>query len=214
MRVVGFAVLLMSVFLGNAFAQVPKGNVFIGYSYMSADVPNTAARQNLNGWEGSLEGKVLPFLSIVADGSGHYGTTQFFTCPLPGVTARAAIASVEKHDEPRFHRPSRRGHRRDRCAGGGGCAGAVNGNLYTALFGPRVSASFGRLRPFAHVLTGAADVSGSSSDFSLASAFGGGVDFKIAPILGWRFQGDYIHTHFSGQPEGHAHISTGVVLRF
>lgn len=181
MRVVGFAVFLMSVFLGNAFAQVPKGNVFIGYSYMSADVPNTAARQNLNGWEGSLEGKVLPFLSIVADGSGHYGTTQFFTCPLPA---------------------------------GGGCAGAVNGNLYTALFGPRVSASFGRLRPFAHVLTGAADVSGSSSDFSLASAFGGGVDFKIAPILGWRFQGDYIHTHFSGQPEGHAHISTGVVLRF
>ena len=129
MRVVGFAVLLMSVFLGNAFAQVPKGNVFIGYSYLSEDVPNLATRSNLNGWEGSLEGKVLPFLGIVADGSGHYGTTQFFTCPLPA---------------------------------GGGCAGAVNGNLYTALFGPRVSASFGRLRPFAHVLTGAADVSGSS----------------------------------------------------
>jgi hypothetical protein len=180
MRVIGFGALLVSVLLGNAFAQIPKGNIFVGYSYMSADLPNISGRQNLNGWEGSLEGKVLPFLSIVADGSGHYGTTQVLICPV---------------------------------GFGGHCPGG-KGNLYTALFGPRVSASFGRLRPFAHVLVGAADVSGSSSDFSLASAFGGGVDFKIAPILGWRFQGDYIHTHFSGQPQGHARISTGIVFRF
>ena len=180
MRVVAGAILFLLSFMGNAFAQVPKASIFVGYSYMSADLPNISGRQNLNGWEGSLEGKVLPFLGIVADGSGHYGTTQVLICPV---------------------------------VVGGHCPG-VKGNLYTALFGPRVSASFGRLRPFAHVLVGAADVSGSVSEFSLASAVGGGVDFKIAPILGWRFQGDYIHTHFSGQPEGHARFSTGIVLRF
>ncbi len=108
MRVVGFAVLVASVLLGNAFAQIPKGNIFVGYSYMSADLPNISGRQNLNGWEGSLEGKVLPFLGIVADGSGNYGKTQIPICPLPP---------------------------------GGSCA-PVNGNLYTALIGPRVSASF------------------------------------------------------------------------
>ncbi len=104
------------------FGQVPKGNIFVGYSYLSADIPNTSTRQNLNGWEASLEGKVLPFLGIVADGSGHYGTTQFFVCP--------AVV-------------------------GGSCRGAVNGNFYNALFGPRVSASFHGIRPFAHVLVGA-----------------------------------------------------------
>jgi hypothetical protein len=60
----------------------------------------------------------------------------------------------------------------------------------------------------------AADISGGSSDVSFASAVGGGVDLKLAPIIGWRFQGDYIHTHFFGQPQGHARISTGVVFRF
>ena len=181
MRVVAGAVLFLLSFLGSAFAQIPKANIFVGYSYMSADLPNISGRQNLNGWEGSLEGKVLPFLGLVVDGSGNYGKTQIPTCPLP----------------PNV-----------------GSCGPVNGSLYTALFGPRVSASFGRIRPFAHVLVGAANVSGASSEFSLASAVWGGLDFKIAPILGWRFQGDYIHTHFSGTAEGHARISTGVVFRF
>ena len=63
-------------------------------------------------------------------------------------------------------------------------------------------------------LTLAAAESGSSSDFSLAAAFGGGTDFRIAPLLGWRVQGDYIHTHFVGEAEGHFRFSTGIVLRF
>jgi hypothetical protein len=48
----------------------------------------------------------------------------------------------------------------------------------------------------------------------LASGFGGGVDIKIAPIIGWRFQGDYIHTHFADNSQGHGRLSTGIVLRF
>ena len=50
--------------------------------------------------------------------------------------------------------------------------------------------------------------------FLLPAALEGGVDFKVAPIIGWRFQGDYIHTHFSGDSQGHGRLSTGIVLRF
>ncbi len=61
---------------------------------------------------------------------------------------------------------------------------------------------------------GLAAISGASSDVSLGSAFGGGLDIKFAPVIGWRFQGDYIHTHLSGTSEGHGRLSTGIVFRF
>lgn len=58
-----------------AAAQEPKGNVFFGYSYQRTDlVSNNGV--NLNGWEGSLEGKVLPWIGVVADVSGHYGSDR------------------------------------------------------------------------------------------------------------------------------------------
>jgi hypothetical protein len=180
MRAIAGAMLLL-IFSSLAGAQVPKANVFVGYSFMSADVPGASQRENLNGWEASVEGKVLPFLGIVADGSGYYGTSATPVCIVaPGLFA---------------------------------CS-PVSGNIHTALFGPRVSASFHGIRPFAHVLVGLGALSGINSDVSLASGFGGGVDVKIAPIIGWRFQGDYIHTHFADNSQGHGRLSTGIVLRF
>jgi hypothetical protein len=107
--------LFLLCFLGSALGQVPNGNIFVGYSYMNANL-GTTDRQNLNGWEASVEGKVLPFLGIVADGGGYYGARQLVFCPsVVGAQCQAA-----------------------------------NGNFYTAMFGPRVSASFGGIRPFAH----------------------------------------------------------------
>ncbi len=68
---VTFVIVLFLVIAAGA--QIPtKGSIFFGYSYNNADF-NSAGRQNLNGWEGSLEGKVFPFIGIVADISGHYG---------------------------------------------------------------------------------------------------------------------------------------------
>ncbi|MBZ5719712.1 MAG: porin family protein [Acidobacteriia bacterium] len=63
----------------SALAQVPKGNVFFGYSYVRTDafVPSFSSGANLNGWEGSLEGKVFPHVGIVADASAHYGGQDF-----------------------------------------------------------------------------------------------------------------------------------------
>ena len=68
---IGLAVLMLSA---AASAQIPtKGDIFFGYSYNRADF-NWAGHSNLNGWEWSLDGKVAPWIGIVADISGHYGS--------------------------------------------------------------------------------------------------------------------------------------------
>src|SRR5579864_6047864 len=72
-----------------AEAQVPtSGNIFFGYSYSGGNVFLSSAPERqaashtagLNGWEGSLEGKFLPWIGIVADLSGHYGSHDLPVC--------------------------------------------------------------------------------------------------------------------------------------
>jgi len=77
-----------------AAAQAPtSGNIFFGYSYYHTPL-SSIDTANMNGWNGSLEGKVLPFLGIVADLSGNYGSQNFPTgcglLPCPTVNADAS----------------------------------------------------------------------------------------------------------------------------
>lgn len=68
-----------------AAAQVPNsGNVYFGYTYYNTDL--SLNRGSLNGWQGTLEGKVFPMLGIVADLTGHYGSLDYnILCPVgPG----------------------------------------------------------------------------------------------------------------------------------
>ncbi|MGB9236547.1 MAG: hypothetical protein WCC04_19230 [Terriglobales bacterium] len=81
----GMLVLLLSFLAGNASAQIPtKGNVFFGYSY-----DNTAISQgdggSLNGWDAALEGKLAPWVGLVVDIDGHYGSRDY-----PAVSANVA----------------------------------------------------------------------------------------------------------------------------
>jgi hypothetical protein len=171
-----FALMMMMTAAG--FAQIPtSGNVFLGYSYNRADT-GLDNRGNLNGWEGSIEGKVLPYVGIVADVSGHYGTLpdQFV-----GVNAPTHVVSY--------------------------------------LVGPRVSFSTGKLRPFAHILFGAAHVSEadfafSNSETDFADAIGGGIDYHLIPRVSWRVQLDDLQTRFNGLRQDDARFSTGLVLKF
>jgi len=65
------------VLCGSATAQVPtKGNVFFGYSFDRTPVV-TNDTINSNGWDASLEGKLVPFLGLVVDVDGHYGSGTF-----------------------------------------------------------------------------------------------------------------------------------------
>jgi opacity protein-like surface antigen len=93
--------------------------------------------------------------------------------------------------------------------------GSVTENNF--LFGPRVSVSVGKFRPFAEALFGGAHVdvnNGGGSDTSFATAIGGGLDYKIVRPIAWRFQGDYVQTRFFDTTQNNVRISTGLVLRF
>ncbi len=69
-------ILSVAVLCASAWAQAPKGNVFFGYSYDRTPVV-TNDTINSNGWDASLEGKVLPFVGLVVDIDGHYGSGTF-----------------------------------------------------------------------------------------------------------------------------------------
>jgi hypothetical protein len=185
-------VLILAV---SALAQVPGGNIYAGYSYLRADLSSPSANSfnntNLNGWNASGEVKLLPWIGGVADFGGNYGESTFtpsceviLPCPAP-FQAKVRV------------------------------------NTY--LFGPRVSISLGKIRPFAEVLVGAGQIHGrgssgtfnlSTSDTALATAVGGGLDYKLIPFLAWRLQGDYLHTRFFNTHQNNFRLSTGIVLRF
>lgn len=94
----------------------------------------------------------------------------------------------------------------------------ASSHLHTAMFGARLSTSFGRATPFAQVLAGLAhtSLSGSSnfSDTSRAWSVGGGLDYRLVKGIGCRFQLDDLNTGFFGKTQSNFRLSTGVVLRF
>ncbi len=182
MRKVAIIACSLFLFASAASSQVPSGNVFFGYSYYNADL-SSLGRSNLNGWNGSVEGKVLPLVGIVADFGGNYGSEGVpIACTGPG---RCPHLSVSVHE-----------------------------NNY--LFGPRVSVSVGKIRPFAEALFGVGHISthGAGSDTSFATALGGGIDYHLIPLLAWRLEGDYVLTRFFSTTQNNVRISTGIVVRF
>ena len=193
------ALAIVSLASCAANAQVPtNGNVFFGYSYLNT-TPLTSvgitSRQGLNGWEGSVEGKVFRYVGLVADFSGNYGSQT-----LPIAVGTCAIGVVCS--------PLR-----------------ANTHVQNFLFGPRVSANFGKIKPFGEFLVGAGHISVDMTspfpdnflkpnDTTLALAIGGGLDYKIIRPIAARFQADYIQTRFFGTNQNNIRLSTGIVLRF
>jgi opacity protein-like surface antigen len=93
-KLVSLAIFLLIA--GAAWAQIPtKGNVFFGYSY-----ENTAISQgdggSLNGWEATLEGKFLPWVGLLVDVDGHYGSRNYVG-ECGGVGCGASV-SVSEHN--------------------------------------------------------------------------------------------------------------------
>src|ERR1700685_10573 len=93
------SVVFLTFILGSlAAAQVPtSGNIFFGYTYYHTDISSVDAA-NTNGWEASFEGKVLPFIGIVADFSQNYGSENFtFVCPGVGCPANVNVNVHEQN---------------------------------------------------------------------------------------------------------------------
>ena len=171
-------------FAAAATAQIPTS----GNIYAGYSYYNTnlgATRQSLNGWEGSIEGK-------------------FFPVPFLGVFADFSA----NYGDLKFPSP---------CPVGGGCPTfSVNSHLDNFLIGPRLGVSIGKVRPFAEAFVGFAHVNtnGFGSDTSISSGIGGGIDYRFFHLLGWRFQGDYIHTNLFNTAQNNVRLSTGPVLHF
>ena len=177
MRKIAILIFLLTAFAAFAAAQAPAaGNVFFGYSYYNTDL-STLGRTSTNGWEGSLEGRILPFIGMVADFDGHYGSQNFV------VSNVLLNANVSENN---------------------------------VLFGPRVSFSAGKFRPFAEALFGIGHVNANAvgTNTSFATALGGGLDYRLLRPIAWRIQGDYVQTRFFRTTQDNVRLSTGIVFRF
>ena len=184
---------VLFLFAGLASAQIPSGNIFLGFSYERTNstafsgsnlVTTTFSHPNLHGWEASFEGKVLPLVGIVGDVSGHYGSQSFVEVTPNGPQ------SIN-----------------------------VTGHEQEYLVGPRLSIPVGKFTPFAELMVGAAHIHTggtlpSPSNTSFAYALGGGLDYRIFRPIALRVEGDYLRTKFFSTRQNNFRLSAGVVFRF
>lgn len=177
--------LALLLFAAPAVAQIPtSGNAYFGYSYYNTNFSGVG-RANLNGWEGSVEGKIFHGVGIVADFSGQYGSQNFIS---PSNACRIGGPCPSGYNIHFFD--------------------GMFGPRFSASFGkfrPFAEFEFG----FGH-----ASINGAVSDTSFATAAGGGLDYRIIRPIAWRFQGDYVSTHLFGLYQNNIRLSTGIVWRF
>jgi hypothetical protein len=193
--------IVCGVFLFSTVASAQRFNAFVGYSYSSFGLylpqglsllaGSPAVSHSLNGWNGSLEVKLLPVLGIVADSSGHYGneTTDLgcsqYVAPFCG-SGNGNVTLITFTFGPQ-----------------------VSWRL--GRFEPYAHALFGgaRYRTSLYV----------ASQHSFADVLGGGIDVSVIPRIAWRVQADALQTRFSLSPyfpnkQNSLRLSTGLVFRF
>lgn len=87
---------------------------------------------------------------------------------------------------------------------------------YNFLGGVRLSMQYGKFRPFVHGLGGVQHINSAGIIYSpTALDVGGGVDYKLPfKNFSWRFQGDYMRTHYASANQSDERVSTGIVWRF
>jgi len=182
---------LMFATAAMAATQIPaSGNIFFGYSFQNASSSafdfSDLSRPNMNGWRATLEGKMFPYLGIVADFTGEYGS-QSHTI-LPPLGGGPVTLSIDGHELDVLFGP--------------------RVTIPVGKFHPFGEAMAG----VSHMSTSAPNT--GPSDTSFATALGGGLDYRLLRLVAWRFEGDYIQTRFFGTHQNNFRFSTGVVVRF
>ena len=94
LRLLVLFLLVSCTFCAAQFA----GNAYFGYAYNRAEIVSNDAT-NLNGWAASLEGKFVPFLGLVGDLSGTYGSSISEYNFLFGPRLSAQISRVRPFGE-------------------------------------------------------------------------------------------------------------------
>lgn len=64
------------VCLSASAQDLPKVDIFGGYSFLSVGEKDLSSRQSLNGWEASASGNLTKWFAIEGDISGHYKTVS------------------------------------------------------------------------------------------------------------------------------------------
>src|SRR4051812_11193261 len=172
------SIFVLGVFVSPVNAQV-AGGPFVGYSYVRAPVslpvflPDTGrilqnGSANLNGWNISFAGKLLPFVELTADVSGHYGTQNvtdecglILGCHPAGDTLDANMYNFLLGPQVSVSR------------------GRLTPFAH-ALFGLGYIREHTTARSFSDSITG------------FAYAMGGGLDYHLVGPLSWRLQGDFL----------------------
>ncbi|HEU5336291.1 MAG TPA: hypothetical protein VFU27_10020 [Terriglobales bacterium] len=200
MKRLAVALFLVWILAPAAEAQLPSGNVFFGYSYAHATLSTPALIPDQGG--------------VVSTGSGGLNgwdaSVEGKFLPLIGIVAdfsghygSQAVTTVCGFVQPCV--PARLN---------------MNATMYHFLAGPEISASIGKIRPFAHALFGAGHLSESTpgpfstSSTGFAFALGGGIDYRLLGPLRWRLQGDFLQDRFFSGTQQNVRFSTGPVLHF
>jgi len=177
------------LFHAIGWGQIPtSGNVFFGYSYAQGATFNglTGSGINMNGWEGSAEGKFMPWLGLVADFDWHYGGHDLFGCTGVGCAPKKFTLNASRHSVLFGPRAS------------------MSFGRYTPF------AEF--LLGFSHQTDTGGGISNSDTTFS--TAFGGGLDYKLVKGVAWRVEADSVHSKLFHTGRNDFRISTGIVFRF
>jgi opacity protein-like surface antigen len=168
-------VLVALLFVAVAQSQdVPKAEVFGGYSYHRADAGSGLSRINLNGWNATVTGNINSWFGITADFSGQYGTSLFDT-------------AINRHS---FLFGSRFTHRGD--------SGRINPFVHTLFGAVRAHRSLGNPGPLGSPLP----LLPAASETAFGMALGGGLDVRVNDRFAIRVvQADYLMTRF-GESSG------------
>jgi len=157
---------------------------FFGYSYDNTSI-SQGGRGSLNGWNASLEGKFAPWIGLVTDIDGHYGSRNYAVpCIGPGPCPTVS-ANVAEHNFLFGPRVSVQVQR-------------FRPFAEFLVGGSHVSRSSGI----------------SDSNTSFANAVGGGLDYRLAGPLAIRGQIDWVTTRFYGETQNGVCFSTGVAIHF
>jgi len=194
---------LLILFVGFGLSgwsqDVPKAEIFTGYSFVNAGFPfspDPAAGNTtgfLNGWDLTATVNATRWLGIAGDFGGYYGHPS----------------------KSELFKPAN-------CVLCTGNVTATMHNMYTFTGGPQLSVRTEEITVFAHVLVGGARVradfngvagSATASNTNFTVIVGGGFDLGFAHHLAFRVQPDYFRTKILDRGENNFRLSAGVVWK-
>lgn len=170
-----------------AAQSLSSSNIFAGYSFVGANL-YTGQHANLNGWNVAAEKKFLPFFGVLADFSGHYGSTDISSraaCPASS-SGCVVSSSVSEHY----------------------FQGGIRGSYATKWVRPYADLLLGAVR----VTEGGPGVAVAKNGFE--ATLGAGVDVRIAKRFAWRIDGGYVRTGSFIAQQNSLRASTGPVFLF